>query len=227
MTPILSVVIPVKDMQATILHSVCSALDQANVDVEVVVVDDGSQDRTRAVVEALQSQHVRIISQPNGGIASALNTGVLHALGKYCYCIGADDWLEPNSVQYAVMVLETRADVGFVYGSVLYHGDGMWRYDPPPFSDGYFFNHYSAISGYVFRREAWERGCRWRDNTIDDWDHVLQLVTCGYRGETIPMLMFHYWWRQKTGHLADMKAHKQEVLARFKEQWPMVTAEDF
>lgn len=227
MTPILSVVIPVYNMEATVLHAVCSALDQANLDIEVVVVNDGSTDRTAEVVNALQSERVRIISQANGGIGSALNYGAEMACGKYLYCIGADDWIEPNSLQYAVALMEMRPEIGFVYGSVQYHGDGTWRYDPPPYVDGYFNQHYSAISGYVFRREGWLRGCHWRADTIEDWDHVLQLIDCGYRGAAIPILLFHYWLRYKTGHLVELKAHKEQMLTRLKQYHPAVTATDF
>lgn len=227
MTPALSVVIPVYNMQSTVLHSVCSALDQANVDTEVVVVNDGSTDRSREVVEALQDYRVKVVSQPNGGIASALNAGALAATGRYLYTVGADDWLEKDSVQFAVMTLDSLPEVGFVYGGVQYHGDGTWRYNPPPYTDGYFYHHYSAISSYVFRRGAWLAGCYWRDDTILDWDHVLQLIDRGFCGAAIPVLMFHYWYRQNTGYLADLKANKQTTLEAFKKRWPMITAVDF
>lgn len=227
MTPILSFVIPVYNMQDTILRAVCSALGQVNIDLEVVVVDDGSTDHTAAVVEALADPRVNVVRKPNGGVASALNTGVEAAKGKYVYTFGADDWLEPNSVQYPVMVMETRPEVGFVYGSVQYHNEGTWRYDPPPYIDGYFFRHYPAISGYIYRRDGWLRGCRYRDNTIADWDHALQLITLGYCGETVPILMYNYWLKQSVGYLSDLKANKQKTLNEFKVLWPQVTAVDF
>jgi chondroitin synthase len=227
MTPLLSVIIPVYNMQATVLRTVCSALEQANIDVEPVVCDDGSQDRTYAVVEALQNPHVRLITKPNGGVASALNAACEAATGKYCYVCAADDWIEPNCLQYPAMILETRPEVGFVYGSVQYHNEGTWRYNPPPYEDGYFNRHYSAISSYVWRREAWTRGAHFRDKTINDWDHVLQLVEMGYKGEVVPMLMYHYWLCQSSGYLTSLKANKQKTLADFKARWPAVTAEDF
>lgn len=227
MTPILSVIVPVYNMQDSVLKCICSALDQANVDIEVVVCDDGSTDRTHAVVTALGSERVQLISQHNCGVASALNTACANARGKYCIVCAADDWLQPDSMQYPVMVLETRPQVGFVYGSVQYHNEGTWRYDPPPYEDGYFNRHYSAISSYVFRREAWCNGAHFRDKTINDWDHVLQLIAQGWRGETVPVLLYNYWLRWSSGYLFELKSNKQKTLEDFKLQWPEVTAVDF
>lgn len=227
MTPILSIIVPVYNMQDSVLKCVCAALNQANVNMQVVVCNDGSTDRTWHVVDALDDERVHLITKPNGGVASALNEAMSVAVGKYCIVCAADDWLQPDSMQYPVMVLETRPEVGFVYGSVQYHNEGTWRYDPPPYEDGYFNRHYSAISSYVFRREAWCAGARFRDKTINDWDHVLQLIAMGYRGETVSVLLYNYWLRWSSGYLFELKANKQKTLEDFKLQWPAVTAVDF
>lgn len=227
MAPILSVVVPVYNMQATVLHAVCAALNQFSLNLEVIVVDDGSGDASAAVVNALCNPRVRIIRQPNSGVESAINAGFSAAAGKYLYSTSADDWLEPDCLSYAVEIMEHDPAAGFVYGAVRYHNDLMMYYVPQPFTDDYFYHHYAAISGYVFRREAFCRGARLVKETIPDWDHALQLVEMGYKGVAVQVLMLNYWYIKDKGVLADIMSKKELRLAQLKTRFPKVDAVGF
>ncbi len=97
--PKFSVIIPARDAEATIADCLGALLHQQGLthgsDYEIILVDDGSQDKTAQIAEELG---VKVIRQPNAGPAAARNTGVEHALGDLvCFtdadCIPTPDWL--------------------------------------------------------------------------------------------------------------------------------------
>jgi glycosyltransferase involved in cell wall biosynthesis len=92
--PLISVVIPAYNRVHTIQEAVRSALDQEDVDIEVIVVDDGSTDGTGAAAEALGDPRVRVITQQNGGVSAARNAGIAGAGGEWVAFLDSDDlWL--------------------------------------------------------------------------------------------------------------------------------------
>lgn len=106
--PLLSVVVPVyqgADVLGTVLASV---LYQAGVDLEVVVVDDGSTDGSGDVARELATHdpRVQVVAQDNRGLGAARNTGVRHATGDLLAFADADDVVPPGA--YAVMVASLR-----------------------------------------------------------------------------------------------------------------------
>ena len=91
-----SVVVPAFNMELYIEQCLRSLFDQDVDRLEVIVVDDGSTDKTRAVVASLippEGKSLRVISQPNGGLSSARNAGIRAAQGRWIGFVDADDWV--------------------------------------------------------------------------------------------------------------------------------------
>src|SRR5207253_9919703 len=95
-----------------------SALAQTLKRVEVIVVDDGSTDETPAVL-ARYADRVRVVRQPNRGLAAARNTGLAAARGTYVSFLDADDVAMPTKLAVQVAVLEAAPTVGWTYCDVL------------------------------------------------------------------------------------------------------------
>ena len=93
------------------------AQDHPHEQVEVIVVDDGSTDGTRAVV-ARYGDAVRYIHQGNAGQIAATNRGISEATGDYITLVDADDTLPPDRVSTQAAVLDARREVGLVYGDM-------------------------------------------------------------------------------------------------------------
>ncbi|GAA4920661.1 glycosyltransferase family 2 protein [Nesterenkonia rhizosphaerae] len=103
-------------------------------DVEVIVVNDGSTDSTREVAEAYAEAHpdvVRVVSQPNGGHGSAINTGLDHALGHYVRVVDSDDWLNAEAFttlrQELRRIIEQNRGIDLVLSNYVYENEAASR----------------------------------------------------------------------------------------------------
>lgn len=79
-------------------------------DVEILIVDDGSSDRTAEIADAYAAQYpdiIQAIHQPNGGHGAAVNTGLKHASGVYFKVVDSDDWLDRDSYLRVLKRLRT------------------------------------------------------------------------------------------------------------------------
>lgn len=99
--PHVSVVIPAHNSEGYIGQTLASVLSQTLTDIEVIVVDDGSTDRTASIVEELthRDDRVRLIRQENQYAGVARNKGMEAAAGEYLYFLDADDWIEPDALE--------------------------------------------------------------------------------------------------------------------------------
>lgn len=97
---ILSIIVPVYNVEAYLQKCVTSLLDQdlPASDYEIILVDDGSTDGSGARCDALAAGHgnIRVIHQRNRGLSGARNAGIAAAAGKYVLFVDSDDFLEPN-----------------------------------------------------------------------------------------------------------------------------------
>lgn len=99
--PLVSVIIPAYNAEDYISQCLSSVLSQTLSDIEVIVVDDGSTDRTASIVEELTHRdgRIRLIRQENQCAGVARNKGMEVAEGKYLYFLDADDWIELDSLE--------------------------------------------------------------------------------------------------------------------------------
>ncbi len=95
---LVSIVIPVYNAEAFVGEAVASALGQTYDPIEVIAVDDGSPDRSIDVLQGFDDRRLRIVRQPNGGLAAARNAGIREARGEFIALLDADDIYEPEKV---------------------------------------------------------------------------------------------------------------------------------
>lgn len=98
--PILSVIIPVYNAERTLAQCVDSVLAQPLEDFEILLVDDGSSDRSGEICNryVTQNSRVRVFHKPNGGVSSARNMGLDKAQGKWVFFLDSDDTVAYNSL---------------------------------------------------------------------------------------------------------------------------------
>lgn len=100
-TPDVSVIVPVYKAEAYICRCVDSLLSQTCQNFEVLLIDDGSPDRSGVICDgyARQDSRIRVIHKPNGGVSSARQCGLDHALGEYVIHADPDDWVESSMLE--------------------------------------------------------------------------------------------------------------------------------
>jgi glycosyltransferase involved in cell wall biosynthesis len=109
--PVVSVLLPVRDAQATLGACLGSLAVQTLADHEVVAVDDGSSDRTPAILAATAAAdpRVRVVRTPARGVVAALNTAIAHARGTLIARMDADDVCRPERLALQALRLQEDA----------------------------------------------------------------------------------------------------------------------
>lgn len=108
-TPYFSVVIPAYNVQNYIKQTLESVFNQTFTDFEIIVVNDGSTDRTLEVLKGINDPRLRIINQDNGGECRARNRGMSEAAGRYLAFLDADDVWIPYHLKFAYEFFESHS----------------------------------------------------------------------------------------------------------------------
>ena len=97
----ISIIIPVYNVEKYLRECLDSVSAQTFTDWEAICVNDGSTDGSLAILEeyAAEDPRFKIISQLNGGLSAARNTGISSATGKYIYFLDSDDWIEASALE--------------------------------------------------------------------------------------------------------------------------------
>jgi glycosyltransferase involved in cell wall biosynthesis len=199
--PIASIIIPAYNGEKTIAETIESVLNQTLKNIEIIVVNDGSTDKTSEVVRQFSDPRLRLIEQENAGVAAARNHGAAVSQGRYLTFIDADDLWTPEKVEDQVRALEMNPDAGAVYSWIDWV-DEEGNY----IRDGGFidteYNTYLQIllidivqsgSNAMIRRDAYFDlgGYEGSLHPAEDWDFWLRLAE-SYEFICVPKLQVHY-----------------------------------
>lgn len=114
MSPLFSIVVPVYNIEKYIENCILSILKQTFTDFELILVDDGSSDRSSEICDeyALQDSRIKVIHKENGGLVSARQAGVAVAVGEYVTGVDGDDWISIHYLErFAEVIQQYRPDV--------------------------------------------------------------------------------------------------------------------
>jgi glycosyltransferase involved in cell wall biosynthesis len=150
--PLVSVVLPVYNRAGWVARAVESVLAQMYTNFELLVVDDGSTDDTRLVLEGFGSQ-IRLLEQSHTGAEAARNFGLAHARGEFVAFIDSDDVWYPDRLSRQLPLFR-RAEVGLVFGNAALVD---YRRTPPVRLKRTFFDRVRPSRGRV--TEDLARGC--------------------------------------------------------------------
>jgi hypothetical protein len=188
-----SVVIPVYNGAATIQRAVRSVLEQQLSPVEVVVVDDGSTDDTRRILESFGDTAVRIlVNDGNQGIVAALNRGVEAARAPLIARMDADDYSFPNRLMAQADAFAANPALGLL--------GARWEGDVPgprPFGPAAtrFILHFAnkmTHSVVMFRREAFDQAGGYREGAWPAEDYDLWIrMSAQWQVRILPDIVGH------------------------------------
>lgn len=183
---VVSVIIPAYNAERTILETIASVQQQTFSDFEIIVINDGSTDRTLELVQGIQDERVKIFSYENGGLPVARNRGISRAKGEFIAFIDADDIWTSDKLELQVALLQQHPEAGVAYswsrfmnerGELSYVVDDR-HIEGNVYEKLLLNNFLNNGSSLLVRREAIESAGKF-DPTLkscEDWDFYLRLA---------------------------------------------------
>jgi glycosyltransferase involved in cell wall biosynthesis len=186
--PLVSVIIAAYNSENTIIETINSVLSQTLSDLEIIVIDDGSTDKTCQRIQEIVDRRVRLFPYQNGGVAKARNRGIAKAQGEYIAFLDHDDLWKPDKLKAQVSALEKSADAGVAYSWTInmYSEENPVRYVKSPsvyvegdvYSQILLCNFVGSGSNLLVRREAIESVGEFDPTPLsnEDWDYYIRLA---------------------------------------------------
>jgi len=179
-SPVVSVIIPTYNRAHFLGETIQSVLNQTYKDFEIVIVDDGSTDKTEELVKSFSDGRLRYIKlgKNTGSSAAPRNAGLKAASGKYIALLDSDDAWLPNKLKLEVEFLDTHPSVSMVCSNYTYFGSRgrpkKTGFEGVPLASGYglkelFFHNPISASAVLIKKSCFEK--------VGDFDE--SLVQCG------------------------------------------------
>jgi alpha-1,3-rhamnosyltransferase len=199
--PLVSVVIPAYNHEQFVARAIQSVLEQDYINIELVVIDDGSRDGTWAEICRARSNSSRpflAITQSNSGISKTLNLGIRAACGEFVAVLASDDMYLPQKISRQMNVMrKAPASLGLVHtGAYLDHQQGgrledITHLHRPARGDCFMRmlmqSERVIAPSVLFRREVFERVGGFDENlAAEDIDFFLRVAAAGFDFAFIP-----------------------------------------
>jgi glycosyltransferase involved in cell wall biosynthesis len=113
--PKISVIIPAYNSEKTISHTIQSVLNQTFTDLELIVINDGSQDSTLEIVTQIKDPRIKVFSYSNAGGNISRNRGLRRAVGEFVSFLDADDLWTPDKLQSQLKALQENVTAKVAY----------------------------------------------------------------------------------------------------------------
>lgn len=134
-----SVIVPVYNVEQYLPQCLDSLVNQTLQDIEIIIVNDGSTDNSQEIINNYIKRYPKKIKnyiKENGGLGSARNYGLKHAIGKYTSFVDSDDWLDLNALELMYKALEKhKSDIAvcdmvdhFLNGEKIYHNCTKYKF---------------------------------------------------------------------------------------------------
>lgn len=196
--PLLSVIIPLYNHEKYIRRAIESVLKQTYPSLELIIIDDGSSDRSFEVARKFHDKRIRLLTQENAGAHQAINRGLGMARGEYLAILNSDDFYEKKRFEVMIRYMQEHPRIGFAcsYLTVInekgrklgvkkgWKNMEPWLLEHPQlsFQDPCDFkknllvaNFISTTSNFLFRRSLYEEIGGMRNlRFAHDWDFALR-----------------------------------------------------
>ena len=235
--PLVSIVMPCYNAHDHLPRSVGSVLAQTFQDWELIVVDDGSTDATRAWLEGLPDTRIHVHPQPNRGVSAARNAGLECARGEYVAFLDADDTWEPDFLAAMHAALDARPDAVLAYcgwqNLGLPGGQGQPfvppDYETPAKEEALFTSCRWPIHAALVRRDA-VRAMGGFDTALKNAEDYAMWLRVGTTAPIVlvPSVMAYYHFHgdtQASAQVARAARHHLRAQLQFLRERPQFAAE--
>ena len=219
--PLVSVLLPCYNHERYVEESVRSVLNQSHPNVELIVVDDGSTDRSPHILAELAREHgFQYAHQPNAGLVSTLNRAKRKATGKYVALSASDDYFHPDKLARLVEFMERNPQYAMVHSNLIQvdeHSRETLRIREHCRSGDVFEDllcgrfHINGLSALI-RADVYAQ-FEYGAHYIDDWHMWLEIAKThpiGYVDEFLAYYRRHD--NHLTGNPEKMRAAEREII---------------
>jgi len=194
--PLVSVIVPCYNSGNTLSRTIDSVARQTWEKIELIIVNDGSTDKSTIELLDFFSTKPNIIvhSQINKGLASARNNGIRISKGDFILPLDSDDWLDDNAIEIMIDTFRLGSESSIVFSDIKLEGKrvGVKKTYCNPFEQ-LFSNQLPYCM--LFPKCIIQEINGYDENLVyglEDWDLNLRLLTSGYKFKKIDTPLFHY-----------------------------------
>ncbi|MCH7412908.1 glycosyltransferase [Belliella sp. R4-6] len=215
--PLVSVIIPCFNHQDYIQETVSSVLQSSYPKVEIIIVNDGSTDKSGEVIRSLENEYENIlgIEQKNAGPSAARNAGISKAKGTIILPLDGDDLISKDYILEAVDTFFKSENIKLVYCKAEKFGkkNGPWKLKP--FSLESLAKDNMIFVSAMFKKEDWlsvggfdvEMRGGW-----EDWEFWISLLKSGGEVVQLPFVGFYYRTAEKSRRKIFSKKGKNKTI---------------
>ena len=225
MQPLVSVIVCVYNAQDTICRCVDSVLGQSLSDFELIIIDDGSIDGTKSIVDSFadSDRRVVVVHQSNQGISIARQNGIQRANGLYSLFVDADDWIEPYMLEVLTNnAKNTGADIVFCdFFEENENGVFYWKQKPASEDSSVVLEQmliqlHGTLWNKLIRKDLYTRtGTEFVKglNFCEDEYIIIRLLSYGCKVSYVGLALYHY--------------DKNANVSSYTNQWNSRTADEY
>jgi len=175
-------------------RAIRSCLEQiifSKLDIELIVVDDGSTDESLNILEMFETEIILIAHEKNKGVAAAANSGLRAATGDYITRLDADDFFNKLNIFVLSQILDENPGIGFVYTDHIRVDERGYKQEKVCLdSEEQLYEH---GAGVMFRREIFDNVGMYDEGltNCEDYD-LLARVRRQYKGFYLPLPLYRY-----------------------------------
>jgi len=236
--PLVSVFVPSYNHEAYIEECILSIVNQTYKNIELIVIDDGSTDHSREILQKLQKQYGFILEfQENQGLSKTLNKIIgQYAKGKYITGSSSDDFMMPDKIERQVRYMESDPDCSLVFGKVYMVDndsriiEGLAVVDPveDPIKsvqfEGLIESNCIPAPSVMYRKDIWEKCGGYNEHSIiEDWGLWLEFA---YSGKIVFLDEYfaYYRWHgsNMTTYTLEMYTAAWEIVQGWKDRMPQI-----
>lgn len=228
--PVISVVIPVYNGDKTIAATVSSVLSQSFEELELLVVNDGSQDQTLEIVQAFTDNRLQVLNYSNAGLAASRNRGLSVAAGEFVSFIDADDLWTPDKLADQLQALRQNPQAALAYSwtdcvtdqaRFVRHGSHISA-EGSVYKQLLLGNFLDSGSNALIRRSAFETTGGFDESlkAAEDWDMFLRLAKT-YEFACVPKVQVLYRLSSQSMS-ANLERQEQESLKVLRRAYELV-----
>lgn len=208
-----SVITPCYNDGQYLEEAILSVRNQTYPNIEIVVIDDGSDDpKTLSVLDSLPNDIV-VLRTHHARPAGARNYGIAKCTGTYILPLDADDRIGPTYIEKAVSILDQNPSCGIVYCEADLFGEKNGKWDLPAYSFESFLLDNIIFVTSLFRKADWEQVGGFNTNMkagMEDYDFWLSILALGRTVYQIPETLFYYRIK-KSSRTSNFQSDYREV----------------